>query len=339
MGKLRASVPSGEPQEKTRILDETVALTGCHRKSAIRLLRHGYRPPRLDRRGRPRRYAPDVKATLLAVWEACGYICSKRLAPFLPEIVAVLKRHGELRLRPETERLLLQVSPATIDRLLRPHRPKPLRGRTTTKPGTLLKHQIPVRTFADWDESKPGFLEVDLVAHCGESARGEYLHTLTAVDVDTRWCELEVLPNRSQQAVGEAIDRIRRKLPFPLLGIDSDNDSAFLNGNLTRYCAAQRITFTRCRPYKKNDQAHVEEKNWSAVRKLVGSARYESAEALALLRAIYADWRLFLNFFQPVREAPFQGAGGEQGAQGVRPGADPVPKGARLTLGERGDQS
>lgn len=189
-------------KEKTRILDEFVALTGYHRKSAIRLLRHGYRPPRLDRRGRPRRYAPDVKATLLAVWEAWGYICSKRLAPFLPEIVAVLKRHGELRLRPETERLLLQVSPATIDRLLRPHRPKPLRGRTTTKPGTLLKHQIPVRTFADWDESKPGFLEVDLVAHCGESARGEYLHTLTAVDVDTRWCELEVLPNRSQQAVG-----------------------------------------------------------------------------------------------------------------------------------------
>ncbi|MCS7241022.1 MAG: transposase family protein, partial [Candidatus Bipolaricaulota bacterium] len=158
------------------------------------------------------------------------------------------------------------------------------------------------RTFADWNETRPGFLEVDLVAHCGERTKGEYLHTLTSVDIDTRWCELAVLPNRSQQAVGEAVDVLRKALPFPLLGIDSDNDSAFLNANLSRYCEAQKITFTRCRPYKKNDQAYVEQKNWSAVRKLVGYGRYESPEALAILKAIYADWRLFLNFFQPVRK-------------------------------------
>jgi hypothetical protein len=164
-------------------------------------------------------------------------------------MVAVLKREGELNIRPETERLLLRLSPATIDRLLKTHRPKPLRGRGTTKPGTLLKGQIPVRTFADWDDARPGFLEVDLVAHCGESTKGEYLHTLTAVDIDTRWCELSVLPNRGQQAVKDAIEMMRGRLPFPLLGLDSGSD-AFLNWNLTRYCQTQKITFTRCRPYR-----------------------------------------------------------------------------------------
>jgi len=279
-----------------------VALTGYHRKSAIRLLRHGYRPKQLDRRGRPRTYTPDVKAALLTVWATCGHICSKRLAPFLPEIVAVLKREGELAIRPETERLLVRLSPATIDRLLKTHRPKPLRGRSTTKPGTLLEHQIPIRTFADWDDARPGFLEIDLVAHCGETTRGEYLHTLTAVDIYTRWCELSVLPNWGQQAVKDAIDEMRSRLPFPLLGIDSDNDSAFLNGDLLRYCKDNKITFTRCRPYKKNDQAHVEQKNCLAVRKLVGYDRYTGQKAKGVLETIYRDWRLLVNFFQPVRD-------------------------------------
>jgi len=186
-----------------------------------------------------------LKAALLQVWEACGQIHSKRPSPFLPEVVAVLKQEGELTIRPETERLPVCLSPATIDRLLKTHRPKPLRGRSTTKPGTLLKHQIPVRTFADWDEARPGLLKVDLVAHCGQSTKGEYLHTLTAVGIDTRWCELGVLPNRGQQAMKEAVERIRNELPFPLLGIDSDNDSAFSNGNLVRYCKAQKISFAR----------------------------------------------------------------------------------------------
>jgi hypothetical protein len=161
--------------------------------------------------------------------------------------------------------------------------------------------------------SLSGFLEMDLrdapcearrlflVAHCGESAAGEYLHTLSAVDVATGWCELEVLPNRSQQAVTEALELMRARLPFPLLGIDSDNDSAFINANLLRYCEEKNITFTRCRPGK-NDQAHVEQKNWTVVRKLLGYDRYECVEACELVRAIYADWRLVVNFFQPVRK-------------------------------------
>ena len=289
-------------KEKTLILNEFVALTGYHRKSAIRLLRNGRKPKHLDRRGRPRIYTPDVKAALLEVWEACGCICSKRLAPFLPEIVSVLKQKGVLKIRPETEKLLLGMSAATIDRLLRTHRTLPKKNRSTPKPGTLLRKKIPVRTFADWDDGRPGFLEVDLVAHCGESTKGEYLHTLCAVDVATRWCELEVLPNRSQQAVKEAVDRIRSRLPFPLLGIDSDNDSAFINANLLRYCQEEGITFTRCRPYKKNDQTYVEQKNWTAVRKLVGYERYTSPEDQELLEKIYRDQCLFVNFFQPVRK-------------------------------------
>jgi hypothetical protein len=182
------------------ILDQFVALNGYHRKSAIRLFQKGMWPKTTDRRGRPQVYTPDVKAALLQVWEACGQICSKRLASFPPEIVAVLKREGELKVPPETERLLVRMSAATIDRLLSIHRP---RGRCTTKPGTLLKDKIPVRTFADWNDACSGFLEMDLVAHCGESTAGEYLHTLSAVDMATGWCELEVLPQPQQPASGD----------------------------------------------------------------------------------------------------------------------------------------
>ena len=154
----------------------------------------------------------------------------------------------------------------------------------------------------EWNGTKPGFLELDLVVHCGESAKGEYLHTLNTVDIATSWCELAVLPNRSRQAVKSGLEKIKKRLPFPLLGIDSDNDSAFLNGLLVGYCEQNDIAFTRCRPYKKNDQAHIEQKNWTAVRKLIGYDRYASKEALRLLEKVYKDWRLLVNYFQPVRK-------------------------------------
>lgn len=302
VGALRARYLRARRGDKTRILDEFVALTGYHRKAAIRVLRNGRKPKGGDCRGRPRMYTPDVKAALLQVWEACGRICSKRLAPFLPEIVAVLQREGELALALETRRLLVQMSPATIDRMLATHRYRRERGRPAAKPGTLLKARVPVRTFADWEDVGPGFLEVDLVAHCGETTAGEYLHTLNAVDVATLWCEPVAVLNRSQETVRKAIQRIRERLPFPLRGIDSDNDSAFLNAHLYTYCQKEGIQFTRSRPYKKNDQAYVEGKNWCVVRQLVGYRRYESREALDLLEAIYADWRLVVNYFQPVRK-------------------------------------
>lgn len=288
-------------KEKGRILDEFIAVTGYNRKYAIHLLRNGR--PRRRRKGVGRRwtYGPEVVAALVQVWEASGHLCGKRLQPFLPELVAALERHGELTIASQTKAQLLQMSAATIDRRLKRARARlPRRRRSTTKPGSLLKDAIPIRTFADWNEHRPGFVEMDLVAHCGETAAGEYLHTLCAVDIETRWCELLALPNKGQRATFEGIQTMRKRLPFPLLGIDSDSGSEFINHHLYRYCLREQITFTRSRPFRKNDQAHVEQKNWTAVRQTVGYDRYESSEALSLLQAIYADLRLFINFFQPV---------------------------------------
>lgn len=284
-----------------RILDEFVAVTGYNRKYAIHLLHNGP-PQRLTRQaGRRRRYGPDVIAGLVQVWEASGHVCGKRLRPFLPELVKALERHGEISLTAGTKADLLQISAATIDRCLRSARTRlPLHGRSTTKPGSLLKDAIPVRTFADWDEKRPGFVEMDLVAHCGETTAGTYLNTLCVIDIQTRWTELVALPNKGQKATFDGIKTIRQRLPFALLGIDSDNGAEFINDQLHRYCLRQHITFTRSRPYRKNDQAHVEQKNWTAVRRWVGYERYESPEAHALLDAIYADLYHFVNFFQPV---------------------------------------
>lgn len=286
--------------EKGRILDEFVAATGCHRKHAIRRLRQGIPECRRERRGRKRTYTGDVVGHLARIWKICGHICGKRLQPFLPEMVAVLERHEELVIDAESKALLLQMSAATIDRLLARFRQQKRRGLSTTKPGTLLKDAIPVRTFADWDDAKPGFVEMDLVAHCGVSTHGQYLQTLTATDITTGWTECLALKHRSQRNVSAAIKLLRERLPFPLLGIDSDNDGVFINETLFRYCEDERVTFTRCRPYKKNDQAHVEQKNWSVVRKTIGYKRYESETALTLMESIYADLRLYVNFFQPV---------------------------------------
>lgn len=288
--------------EKGRILDEFVAATGCHRKHAIRRLRQGIPEYRRERRGRKRIYSGDVVGHLARIWKICGHICGKRLQPFLPEMVAVLERHDELVIDAESKALLLQMSAATIDRLLARFRSQNRRGLSTTKPGTLLKDAIPVRTFADWDDAKPGFVEMDLVAHCGDSVHGQYLQTLTAVDITTGWTECLALKHRSQQNVSAAVKLLRDRLPFPLLGIDSDNDSVFINDTLLHYCKDERVTFTRSRPYRKNDQAHVEQKNWSVVRRTIGYNRYESESALTLMEIIYTDLRLYVNFFQPVQK-------------------------------------
>ena len=196
---------------------------------------------------------------------------------------------------------LCQLSASTIDRLLKPH--KSVGGRrplSTTKPGSLLKAAIPIRTFADWEEDDPGFLEIDLVAHCGESTEGLYLNTLSTVDVATGWVECRGVWGKGQERVGGAVHHIPERLPFPLLGLDSDNGSEFINHHLFAYCQRKTITFTRSRPYKKNDSAHVEQKNWSVVRRLVGYDRYTSKAALEQLNRLYDCLRLYVNFFQPV---------------------------------------
>ena len=297
---LRPRYLKASKAEKQRMLDEFTAVTGYRRKYAIRVLKHPVQRIRRKRAGRKAIYRGAVVEKLKQIWEIYGRICSKRLHPFLPEGIRILERCGEISLSPETKQLLLSISRSTIDRCLRPVRVKSPHGLGTTKPGTLLKKAIPVRTFADWNEDRPGFMEIDLVAHCGETTEGQYLNTLTCTDICTGWTEPIALPRRTQQAVCTAIQAMRQDLPFALLGIDSDNGSEFINDLLYRYCQNEKITFTRSRPYKKNDQAHVEQKNWSVVRHTVGYDRLESEQELALLEDIYAALRLYVNFFQPV---------------------------------------
>jgi hypothetical protein len=286
---------------KSLILDEFVAATGYARKYAIRLLtRPVALPPVALRRRRARHYGPAVQDALRTAWAAANYIGSRRLAPFLKELVPILERHGHLTLTAEVREHLLAISPATIDRLLRPLREgETPHGLSTTKAGTLLKHQVPVRTFADWNEVTPGFLEVDTVAHCGWSAEGAFLHTLVLTDVATGWTECLALLHRSQHAVVQALDRARQLLPFPVLGLDTDNGGEFLNTELFAYCDREQLTFTRGRAYKKNDQCYVEQKNGAIVRQFVGYDRFEGERAYRQLTELYRALRLYTNFFQP----------------------------------------
>ena len=289
--------------EKTSILDEFTAATGYHRKYAISLLKNhmpqnGSSPPR--QRTRQRKYSPEAQKALVLIWEATSRICSKRLVPFLPEMVTAMERHGRLSLSAEVRAQLLSISSATVDRLLFPIRrgEKPA-GIGTTKPGELLKKQIPIRTFTEWDDGEPGFVEADLVAHCGNYAGGSFLHTLVLTDVATGWTEFEALLFRGQEMVIQAIRRIRADIPFSLLGLDTDNGSEFINYALLYYCQAEKITFTRCRPYKKNDQCFVEQKNGAIIRRFVGYDRFTGILPCRALQALYQPLRLYVNFFQP----------------------------------------
>jgi hypothetical protein len=285
---------------KTVILNEFIAATGYARKYAIRLLSQPVKLPAPIKRLRPRRYGPAVQEALTTAWSAANYICAKRLVPFLPELVAALECHGHLDLGAEVRAQLLNMSAATADRILRTHRQRDRPyGVGTTKAGKLLKHQVPLRTFTDWDDVKPGFFEIDLVAHCGTSARGAFLYSLVLTDVATGWTECIALPYKAGSAVIQGVERTRMLLPFPLLGLDSDNGSEFINREMVTYCAREEITFTRGRAYKKNDQCFVEQKNGSIVRQIVGYDRFEGDVACKQLGELYQALRLYVNFFQP----------------------------------------
>lgn len=297
---------------KELILDELVELTEYSRAYARRVLRQHGKRMLLDkqslvvdvriRSGRRRSpiYDEKVITALIKIWRVMDYICGKRLQPALPELVIVLERHNELHCDQATKAKLLRISAATIDRLLRVERRKyELRGRSRTKPGTLLKHQIPIRTFAEWDEQQPGFAEVDLVGHDGGVAAGDYCQTLDLTDVATTWTETMAVRNKAQARVFEALQKVRKNLPFPLRGLDSDNGSEFINDYLLRYCRQERITFTRSRPYRKNDSCFVEQKNYSIVRRAVGYGRFDTDEQCELLNELYSYLRLYTNFFLP----------------------------------------
>jgi hypothetical protein len=287
--------------QKSVMLSEFIAATGYNRKYAIRLLSGPIlSPPAPLKRTRSRCYGPAVQDALAIAWAAANYICAKRLVPFLPELVPTLERHGHLQLTDAVRVQVLDVSPATADRLLQPLRQKDSpRGLGTTRVGRLLKHQIPIRTFNDWNETRPGFLEADLVAHCGWTVEGPFLHTLVLTDVASGWTECLALLHRSQTAVVQALDRAQQLLPMPMLGLDTDNGSEFINGELLAYCERTHLTFTRGRAYRKNDQCYVEQKNGAIVRQFVGYDRFEGERAYRQLTELYRALRLYVNFFQP----------------------------------------
>lgn len=283
---------------KGAILTEFVAATGYARKYAIRLLNHPGVPRLTIARPRARRYGHEIQEALHLAWTAANQICAKRLVPFLPTLVESLERHGHLQLTDEARLQLLALSPATADRLLRPYRAGS-HGLSTTRAGTLLKKQIPLRTFQGWNETCPGFIEADLVAHCGTHTDGAFLYTLTLTDVATGWTECLPLLHRDQASVIQALDRARQLLPFPLLGLDTDNGSEFINAELLTYCEREHITFTRARSHRSNDQCFVEQKNGAIVRQIVGYDRFEGEVAYRQLTELYRALRLYVNVFQP----------------------------------------
>ncbi len=296
--KMRDRYVTATREAKGRLLDEAVAITGRHRKSLIRAWQVGPRPRRSRRRAcRPTRYGPAIVRALVAIWTVAGYPWSQRLKALLPTWVPWARRR--LSLAPATETGLLRISPRQMDRLLRPHR-RTLQRRQygRTKPGTLLKHHIPLRTDR-WDVDEPGFTEIDLVAHSGERADGDFAFTLNLTDIHTTWVESGALLGKSQVRVQTTLAQLRTQLPFRLQGIDSDNGSEFINFHLHAFCQAEQIQFTRGRPYKKDDNAHIEQKNWTHVRKLMGYLRYDTPEAVAAMNAVYADLRLLQNLFLP----------------------------------------
>ena len=317
--ELKDRYQRASKKEKTMMLNEFLRLTGYNRCYACQILKKkeivlGYlniagkrikyiTDKRKIKRKKKKIYDQEVLVALKEIWKICDYICSKRLAPFLSEIIPVLERWGEIKLNLKVREKLGKISAATIDRLLADTRKRyRIKGRSTTRPGTLLKKSIPIRTFADWNEKVPGFFEVDLVSHDGGATRGDFNQSLNFTDISTGWEEMVAVKNKAQVWVFAGIKNIKERLPFSMLGIDSDNGAEFINAHLIRYCKEHKITFTRSRPYRKNDSCFVEQKNWSVIRRAVGYGRYDTDKELNTLNKLYGYLRLYVNFFQPVRK-------------------------------------
>jgi hypothetical protein len=303
------------------ILDEFIQTTGYSRKHAAWVLTNWLRkkvftiggrrtiyvfglqkakPKGKNAPKRPATYGADISRLIKQLWALAGGLCGKRLAPFIRDVVPTLERFEELVLTTEQRKKLLAISPATLDRLLAPERAKyQLKGRATTRPGSLLKHQIPIRTFSNWDEHRPGFLEADLVAQDGGLPASDVIHSLTLTDIASGWTEVRALRTKARRWVLDALKDVRERLPFALLGLDCDNGSEFINDELLLYCRDEHLTFTRSRPYRKNDNCFVEQKNYSVVRHAVGYARMTSEEQLACLEALYRPLCLLTNYFLP----------------------------------------
>lgn len=296
---LRERYQAGSRDQKGRILAEFVATSGYHRKSAIRILNgDADTVTHTAIRGRRRVYDDAVRQALIVLWEASDRVCGKRLRALVPILLPALERHGHLQLDPAVRDKLVAISAASMDRLLSEARAGK-QGRKPKKQPSAVSKRVAIRTFADWGEPGPGYMEMDLVAHGGPSAAGSFAHTLSFTDIATGWTECVPLLVRDSSLVINGVESLAVGLPFPLQGLDADNGSEFLNEALILHCAARGLEFTRSRPYHKNDQAWIEQKNGAVVRRFVGYGRLEGIAATEALGRLYRLVRLFVNFFQP----------------------------------------
>lgn len=289
-------------KEKSVILQEFCLNTGYEHKYAIKKLRGAFLHPVKEKQKQKRKKVSQymsIKATVKQLWDVADFPSATRLHAILPELVKQGIRYEEIHPNSVQQELLARISISSIDRVLQSEiRTRRRRINGQTKTGRL-KYDIPLAIDSE-PVTKPGVLEIDLVVHCGESAMGEFINTLNATDSVTGWYEAEAIMGKSQRAVEAAMEEIEKRLPYPLTGIDSDNGTEFINGNMKRYAERRKITFTRSRPYKKNDNAHIEQKNFTHVRKIIGYARFDTKEQQEMMNDLYRnELRLYINFFQP----------------------------------------
>jgi len=303
--RSRIKYKRAKKKGKGLILDGVCLATGLSRSRIKHLLPGNIevRPKTVKhgKRGRKPKYDAPTITVLKYIWALMDFPCGQRLTIAMPDTITALIRFKEIDIDPDIQYKLQDMSSSTVDRLLKQAKEQMRfkRGISTTKPGTLLKRNIPIRLETEWDDAIPGYVEIDLVAHCGDTAAGDYLNTLDITDICTGWTETQAAFNKAQKHIFGALLYAKERLPFPLRGIDSDNGSEFINDHLYRYCREQGICFTRSRPYRKNDNCHVEQKNWHIVRRNIGYDRYEGNTALTVMNEYYALLRLYTNFFQP----------------------------------------
>lgn len=301
--KMREEYQASGRRGRGLLLDAFCLATGYNRRYAMAILAgQQLRKTESVRKTRERRYDERFSSALAVLWEASGYVCAERLQPWMPELLGLLEQHQQIEVDEGVKSLISRASVATVERALKPIRDKVRRTRMSqTRPGTFLRKQIPV-VVGDWKKlDTPGYLEIDLVSHSGEHAAGSFLWTLSAVDIATGWSERIAIADRKQETVLEAMDRLRYLLPFEVLGIHPDNGNEFIGEPLLAWCRNYDILFTRGRPYRKNDNPHVEQKNWSLVRRHVGYERFDTEQEMGWLNHFYQDQlRIFANCFQPV---------------------------------------